>query len=278
MKSIYLPIIAHLTLIPIIAVSMEATPTATPAPVAKPSSSNSTCNPDVIIFKFPKQELTSAEQELILQQLEQEKLLRDVYNRLNEKWQQPLFQKIPHDEQRHNVGIKALVTKYQLTDPTTDKAVGVFTREPMTQFYNDWITQGSVSLNEALMVGVALEEKDVVTLEQAIAATDNFDVQLVFKQLLKGSKNHLRELIKLLIDKGISYTPRYLKAADFQQISNSPLEKSIYDDPSQIPCAPPRMQTKLPIEGQPNLRKVPDPLPDYTNRQGFESEFEDDDD
>lgn len=235
------------------ATTMGYTAEPAPAAVPGPSPSQSSCTPDTIVFNFPSQELSQAEKEGILLLLSQEKLLRDVYAKLYEKWQLPEFQNIPSGEDRHAKGVKALLKKYQLTAPNADK-VGVFAEAKLTQQYQDLVAKGGVSLVEALTVLASLEEQDAVALEKAITGTDNFDVQFVYKQLAKGSRNHLRDLVGLLQGKGTTYKPVFYSAADFQKVLDSSKEKYLYDDPSLVPCKQPKIQEKLQIEGKPNLR------------------------
>ncbi len=226
---------------------------AEPAPTPAPDSSQSACSPDTMVFNFPSQELSSAEKDSLLQLLGQEKLLQDVYAKLYEKWPLPAFQEIPRGEERHANGVKALLRKYQLTDPNVDKLAGVFEDAKLTQQYQDLVAKGNGSLEEAMTVLASLEEQDAVDLEKAVTATDNFDVQFVYRQLAKGSRNHLRDLVSLLRDKGTTYQPAFYSMADFQKVVDAGQEKYLYDDPSQVPCKP-KKQEKLQIEGKPNLR------------------------
>ena len=50
---------------------------------------------------------------------------------------------------------------------------------------------GSVSLDEALKVGVSIEELDIADLEQALQETSMRNIQRVFENLLDASNNHL---------------------------------------------------------------------------------------
>jgi len=47
---------------------------------------------------------------------------------------------------------------------------------------------------DALRVGAAVEEIDILDLEERIAQTDKAEIQLVYENLAKGSRNHLRAL------------------------------------------------------------------------------------
>lgn len=60
------------------------------------------------------------------------------------------------------------------------------------------MTQGSQSLADALKVGVAIEEIDILDLQTRLAQTDNADIELVYGNLLKGSHNHLRAFTSTL--------------------------------------------------------------------------------
>ena len=53
---------------------------------------------------------------------EEEKLARDVYTTLYEKWQVPVFRNIPKSEQAHTNAVLALLQKFGVPDPVTDPA------------------------------------------------------------------------------------------------------------------------------------------------------------
>lgn len=54
---------------------------------------------------------------------------------------------------------------------------------------------------------------------------DNQDIKLVYDNLLKGSRNHLRSFYKTLLQQGGSYTAQYLTQAEFDAIVNSGMER-----------------------------------------------------
>ena len=68
---------------------------------------------------------------------------------------------------------------------------GVFENAELQSLYNQLIAQGSQSLEQALLVGGAIEEIDILDLQERLAQTDQADIQLVFESLLNGSTNHL---------------------------------------------------------------------------------------
>jgi len=137
-------------------------------------------------------ELTETETANILHMREEEKLARDVYLTLAELWDRPVFANIAASEQRHMDAVGLLITKYNLDDPVTDDAVGVFSTPAFGDLYTSFTSTGAGSLLEALSVGVAIEEQDIADLEEALSNTHKADIEWVFSQLQKGSYNHLR--------------------------------------------------------------------------------------
>jgi hypothetical protein len=136
------------------------------------------------------QPLSTAEEKDLMLLREEEKLARDVYQALFAKWGVRIFNNIAVSEQRHFDAVGILIERYGLTDPAQATA-GVFADPDLQQLYYDLIAKGSVSLLDALQVGVAIEEKDIKDLKAAMAITDNNDVLRIYSNLLNGSLNHL---------------------------------------------------------------------------------------
>jgi hypothetical protein len=136
-------------------------------------------------------QLTELEELNITYMREEEKLARDVYLVMYDLWGANIFANISDSEQRHMDAIKNLITRYGLTDPVVDDTVGQFTNPELKELYDDLIEDGEVSLEEALKVGVAIEELDIADLKQALADTDKKNIERVFQNLLNGSNNHL---------------------------------------------------------------------------------------
>lgn len=170
--------------------------------------------------------LTDAEKAGLLFMREEEKLAHDVYVTLSEKWNMPVFQNIPNSEQTHTDAVKFLLDRYGLTDPATGKAVGVFADEALQKLYDQLVEKGNQSLANALTVGATIEDLDIVDLQTRLAQTDNTDIQMVYQNLMKGSRNHLRAFTKSLTSQaGAAYTPQYLSQAAFDEIVNAPVER-----------------------------------------------------
>lgn len=121
---------------------------------------------------------------------EEEKLARDVYSKLGALYQLPVFTNIARSEQTHMDQMAFLFERYKLTNPGTDSP-GVFRDPGLAAKYKNLVAKGSESLQQAIAVGIAIEEMDIQDLVKAIQSSANQDVQYVLNQLLMGSRNHL---------------------------------------------------------------------------------------
>jgi len=163
-------------------------------------------------------ELDEADKEALIFMREEEKLARDVYLAMYELWGIPIFQNISSSEQSHTDAVKTLLDGYNVPDPASDQ-LGVFTNPDLQNLYNDLVAQGSQSLSEALRVGAAIEEIDILDLQERLAQTDNADIQHVFNNLLQGSFNHLRAFTSTLMTQtGETYQPQFMSPDAYQAI------------------------------------------------------------
>jgi hypothetical protein len=136
------------------------------------------------------QPLDAAEAWDLLFMREEEKLARDLYDAFSSMWKVRIFSNIAASEERHFEAIKVLIDRYGLKDSALE-AAGVFTNSELQSLYDELLAKGSVSLLEALNVGVAVENKDINDLNDAISRTKHTDVLVVYGNLLSGSINHL---------------------------------------------------------------------------------------
>ncbi len=164
----------------------------------------------------PSGELTRAEVDGLLFMIEEEKLAVDVYSALDEKWDMRVFENIGRAELTHQAAVKRLLDRYSLPDPRMGE--GEFANETLRDLYNDLLAQGSVSVRDALMAGAAIEEIDILDLEEYMAQTDKEDILLVYANLLRGSENHLRAFVNNLERQRVEYTPQYLSEEEYRSI------------------------------------------------------------
>jgi hypothetical protein len=168
--------------------------------------------------------LTESELASLLKMKEEEKLARDVYTVLAQKWGNQVLTNISKAENNHLNAIVLLLTNYGSTETAIGEA-GVFADAAVQKLYNDLVAKASVSLEEAYKTGALIEEMDIKDLIIALSATNNENVTLVFENLLKGSRNHLRAFNRQLTTLGIVYTPVYISQTDYDLIVNSSMEK-----------------------------------------------------
>ncbi len=173
---------------------------------------------------FPYQEVDEQETTDLQWMREEEKLARDVYLTLYEKWNLRIFQNIAQSEQRHMDAVKALLEKYGIEDPVTDDQIGVFKNQDLANFYQDLIAQGQTSVEEALKVGATIEDLDLKDLEDRMARTDNEDIQHVYQALECGSRNHLRAFVGQLAGYGETYEPQFISPEEFEGIISGEME------------------------------------------------------
>jgi len=106
--------------------------------------------------------LSDSEIKSLLFVREEEKLARDVYLTLDKIWGDSIktFANISNAEQTHTDSVKALLTRYNLTDPVTeteDQNLGIFQDLDLQELYDSLIAKGEKSLVDALQVGEQLK-------------------------------------------------------------------------------------------------------------------------
>ena len=136
------------------------------------------------------QPLTAEETKSLLFMREEEKLARDVYKALFDKWNLFAFQNISANEEIHFTAIGTLLTRYGVADPSL-AAAGVYSNPVLNVLYNQMLTKGLQSAQDALEVGILIEKQDIADLENALKATAKFDIKRVYNNLMSGSYNHL---------------------------------------------------------------------------------------
>jgi hypothetical protein len=136
----------------------------------------------------------------------------------------PIFQNISQSEQAHMDAVKVLLDWYGLTDPASSE-IGIFTNPDLQALYNDLITRGIQSQIEALKVGAAIEEIDILDLQKHLAGTYHANIEQVFNNLLNGSYNHLRAFVSTLnTQTGEVYQPGYLDEQTYQTIISASVQ------------------------------------------------------
>jgi hypothetical protein len=173
---------------------------------------------------YPAGTLSAEEEADLLFIREEEKLARDVYAVLYEQWQVPVFANIGSAEQTHMDSVGVLIDRYGLEDPVQDEA-GVFTNVEIQGLYDTLTAEGEASEVAALRVGAQIEEIDLVDIQEASNRTDKPDIRLVYDNLMRGSRNHLRAYVGNLGMRGETYEPIVLSQEEFEEIVGTPVER-----------------------------------------------------
>jgi len=169
-------------------------------------------------------EIIDSELISLLKMKEEEKLARDVYSVLSQKWGSAIFSNISAAENNHLNAIVLLLATYSAADTTIGEP-GVFANDEVQTLYDELVSNGSLSVEDAYRTGALIEEMDIYDLSEALNTTTNENVIIVFENLLKGSRNHLRAFNRQLTTLGLVYTPVYISQIDYDLIVNSSMEK-----------------------------------------------------
>jgi len=168
---------------------------------------------------IPVEALSSEERAGLIFLREEEKLARDVYNYLHEYYNLNVFINIPKSEQQHMDAIKFLLDRYKISDPAEGKASGEFINKELQELYNNLIKIGKEGAAEAIKVGALIEEVDIRDLMNELEnSVDNQDIEYVYNNLIRGSKNHLRAFTGVLKTYGIVYSPVILEKDFYNEI------------------------------------------------------------
>ena len=135
---------------------------------------------------------------------EEEKLARDVYNYMYAKYKLPVFLNISKSENIHTSAVLRLITGFQVTDNSSNNA-GEFTNPDLTSLYNQLIAIGNISVNDALKVGVLIEQTDISDLQKHLLITTNTSIKTLYTNLMAGSNAHLKAFSWNLKIRGITF-------------------------------------------------------------------------
>lgn len=152
---------------------------------------------------------------------EEEKLARDTYQVLFEKWGTLVFARIVESEQAHTDAVANLLNYYGIEDPVKSNEVGAFTNGIIRELFVTLSALGSASEEQALLVGAYVEEYDIKDIWEAYNYTDAENVRRVYQNLYEGSYNHLRAFVYNYESlTGKKYTPKLLTETEYNDVMN----------------------------------------------------------
>jgi hypothetical protein len=166
---------------------------------------------------------SDTELEMLLHMKEEEKLARDVYALLYAKWKVPVFTNISNAESTHMNAVLFLLKNYG-EEYTVVGDAGTFSIPDFQKLYDQLLLKGSESLAEAFKTGAMIEDLDIKDLTEYLGEVTNENIIMVFENLMKGSRNHLRAFNRHLVWRGITYSPEYITQEEFENIISSPHE------------------------------------------------------
>jgi hypothetical protein len=173
------------------------------------------------LSEFPLVQLNDLEISGLIFMREEEKLARDVYLNLYKKHPLRPFKNISRSEQAHMNAIKVLLDRHKIEDPVAEDIQGVFKNDSLQQMYNQLILKGSESEIEALKVGCAIEEIDIIDLQNELDKNvESPDVKFVYTNLKRASGYHLKAFVWNLKRRGVIYEPQYLDLKTYNSIVN----------------------------------------------------------
>jgi len=162
---------------------------------------------------------------------QEEKFARDVYLALHGMWGQRVFANIAAAEQQHMDLVLWLVNRYGIVDPIPGEIEGVFEEPAFGILYQFCLSYGSQSIENAMFLGAAIEDLDLFDLQNDLAQSDNSDIDTVYQNLAKGSRNHLRSFSAQLDALSVPYSAIFLSQAEIDAITTSPREVGVvYDE------------------------------------------------
>ncbi|WP_163712259.1 DUF2202 domain-containing protein [Mangrovibacterium lignilyticum] len=160
----------------------------------------------------------------LLHMREEEKLAHDLYTAFGDLYDLRIFGNIPSAEANHMAAMLSLLEAFGLEDPASADD-GVFNNEALQTAYDKLLSDGTVSLVAALKSGAYVEELDILDLEEQLELTTDESIALVYSNLLRGSRNHLRAFNRVLANNGVDYQPQLMSQESFDEIVNDDMER-----------------------------------------------------
>ena len=155
---------------------------------------------------------------------EEEKLARDVYLYMYDKYDQNIFNNIASSEQSHMDKLLVLLDKYNIVDPSLQER-GKFSNLKLQDLYDALIRQGEQSLIDAYMVGATIEDVDIFDLKEFVEIVQQEDIINTYELLTCGSRNHMRSFDKQINKNQAQYTAQFISQNQYDEIVNSSNEK-----------------------------------------------------
>ncbi len=176
---------------------------------------------------LPIEALNGAEKDSLIFMREEEKLAYDVCAQLDILWgaNNKVFENIANSEATHAEAVRQLLLRYGVGDTAATWTTGLFQNTVLHGLYTQFAANGAKSVIDALKVSAEIEEIDIFAIKEALLGIDNQDIVMVYQNLLKGSRNHLRLFVNNLLLQGVTFVPQHMDAVDYAAIISTPIER-----------------------------------------------------
>jgi len=145
------------------------------------------------ILIMPKQTLDQDEEQVLMKIFEQEKLARDLYRELYDRWKIRVFLNLAISKQYHFDVVKAFLEKYDVEYPADDTP-GTFIDQELQKLHSEWLEKGKESLESALEVCAEAEEMNMYRVKECLSQINNDDLRIMLVNLSYASARHLKIL------------------------------------------------------------------------------------
>jgi hypothetical protein len=156
---------------------------------------------------------------------EEEKLARDLYRAFYTAHQLAIFSNIAQAEERHTTAVQNALLRYQITDPVVTDIQGEFQDQTLQAIYDEQVILGQASALAALQIGALIEELDILDNQAALEQTTEPELQQLYNNLLRGSRNHLRAYVRVIESQGVVYQAQALDQAAVDLIVDTAIER-----------------------------------------------------
>lgn len=149
---------------------------------------------------------------------EEEKLARDLYLRLHQRFGLMQHQNIAQSEGTHTAAVRTQLLRLGVPDPVSDDTQGAFTNATLAALYNQLVAEGEQSELAALRVSATVEDLDIRDIQMMRGRTSDAFVRALYDSLECGSRNHLRAFHGQIVQRGGTYAAQHITAAELQAI------------------------------------------------------------
>lgn len=166
-----------------------------------------------------KYKLTTAEVSAVVDLVDKEKYLRDIYIKLFEYWSEPILEKSAAIKHENLLQLINLFTSYGYLDPIQGLIVGDFNSGALDTAFATAVVTGTETAYKGLRLLGKLEETNIQTLTPYINNTDKPKVKTLLTQIREDSFVALQKVAaRITVITGSPYVAQVLTQAQVDKI------------------------------------------------------------